>query len=108
MPTHIIVTLVILFGCMLSCYFAASSGVSQVRRGDQPSTLVSSVIPLTNVALTSMVFMTYLVWMPSSAMNASVYWLAVLVSFMALIVRAYFIAETEALSTVAEGKATLG
>ena len=33
MPTHIIITLVILFGCMLSCYFAASLGVSQVRRG---------------------------------------------------------------------------
>ena len=108
MPTHIIVTLVILFGCMLSCYFAASLGVSQVRRGDQPSTLVSSVIPLTNVTLASMVFMTYLEWMPSSAMNASVYWLSVLAFFMALIVRAYFIAETEALSTVTQEKETLG
>lgn len=94
MPTHIIVTLVILFGCMLSCYFAAGLGVSQVRREDRPSILVSSVIPLANVALTSMVFMTYLVWMPSSAMNASVYWLSVLAFFMSLIVRAYFIAET--------------
>lgn len=108
MPTHIIVTLVILFGCMISCYFAASLGVSRVRRGGQPSTLVSSIIPLTNVALTSMVFMTYLVWMPSSAMNASVYWLSVLAFFMALVVRAYFIAETEALSTDAQEKATLG
>lgn len=107
MPIHIIVTLVILFGCMLSCYFAASLGVSQVRRGDQPSTLVSSVIPLTNVTLTSMVFMTYLVWMPSSVMNASVYWLPVLASFMSLIVRAYFIAEGEALSTVTREKSTL-
>lgn len=108
MPTHIIVALVILFGCMLSCYFAASLGASQVRRGVQPSTLVSSVAPLTNVALTSMVFMTYLVWMPSSVMNASVYWLSVLAFFMSLIVRAYFIAEKEALSTVAQEKATLG
>lgn len=108
MPTHIIVTLVILFGCMISCYFAASLGVSQVRRGYQPSTLVSSVIPLTNVTLTSMVFMTYLVWMPSSVMNASVYWLSVLAFFMSLIVRAYFIAETEALSTDTQEKATLG
>ena len=93
---------------MLSCYFAASLGVSQVRRGDQPSTLVSSVIPLTNVTLASMVFMTYLEWMPSSAMNASVYWVSVLAFFMSLIVRAYFIAETEALSTVTQEKATLG
>ncbi len=108
MPTHIIFTLVILFGCMLSCYFAASLGVSQVRRGDQPSTLVSSVIPLTNVTLASMVFVTYLEWMPSSVMNASVYWLSVLAFFMSLIVRAYFIAETEALSTVTQEKATLG
>lgn len=93
---------------MLSCYFAASLGVSQVRRGDRPSTLVSSVIPLTNVTLTSMVFMTYLTWMPSSVMNASVYWVSALAFFMALIVRAYFIAETEALSTAAQNKATLG
>lgn len=107
MPTHIIITL-ILFGCMISCYFAASLGVSQVRHGDQPSALVSSVIPLTNVTLTSMVFMTYLVWMPSSVMNASVYWLSVLAFFMSLIVRAYFIAETEAPSTVTQEKATLG
>ncbi|WP_314690845.1 hypothetical protein [uncultured Rothia sp.] len=108
MPTHIIVTLVILFGCMISCYFTTSLGVSQLRRGDQPSTIVSSIIPLTNVTLTSMVFMTYLVWMPSSVMNASVYWLLVLAFFMSLIVRAYFIAETEALSTAAQEEATLG
>lgn len=75
--------------------------------GGQPSTLVSSVIPLTNVTLTSIVFMTYFGWMPPSAMNASVYWVSALAFFMALIVRAYFIAEAEALSTVAEKKATL-
>lgn len=35
MPAHIIVTIAILFGCMIACYFSASRGVSQIRKGGQ-------------------------------------------------------------------------
>ena len=107
MPTHIIVTLVILFGCMISCYFAASLAYLRFVVGiSLPPSFHPSSRSRTS-PLTSMVFVAYLEWMPSSVMNASVYWLSVLAFFMSLIVRAYFIAETEALSTVTQEKATL-
>ena len=93
MPTHIIFTIAILFACMIACYFSASRGVSQIRKGDKPSIIVSLVIPFVNIFLVCNIFMLYLTWMPSSRGNETVFWLSALAFTLSVVTRMYFIAE---------------
>lgn len=93
MPAHIIVTIAILFACMIACYFSASRGVSQIRKGDKPSIVVSLVIPFVNIFLVCNIFMLYLTWMPSSRGNETVFWLSALAFTLSVVTRMYFIAE---------------
>ena len=93
MPAHIIVTIAILFGCMIACYFSASRGVSQIRKGDKPSIVVSLVIPFVNIFLVCNIFMLYLTLMPSSRGNETVFWLSALAFTLSVVTRMYFIAE---------------
>lgn len=93
MPAHIIVTIAILFACMIACYFSASRGVSQIRKGDKPSIVVSLVIPFVNIFLVCNIFMPYLIWMPSSRGNETVFWLSALAFTLSAVTRMYFIGE---------------
>ena len=69
MPAHIIVTIAILFACMIACCFSASRGASQILKGDKPSIIVSYVIPFVNILLICSIVIIYLAWMPSSRVN---------------------------------------
>lgn len=93
MPAHIIVTIAILFACMIACYFAASRGVSQIRKGDKPSIIVSYVIPFVNIFLVCSIVIIYLAWMPSSRGNETVFWLSALALALSTVTRMHFIGE---------------
>lgn len=93
MPAHIIVTIAILFACMIACCFSASRGVSQIRKGDKPSIIVSYVIPFASILLICSIVIIYLVWMPSSRGNETVFWLSALAFTLSAVTRMYFIDE---------------
>lgn len=74
--TPVVVTLVILFACMVALCFASHYGMKRVNKGQKPSVASASVIPLTNVVLSWTVIMFYILFMPASGETASVYYLA--------------------------------
>ena len=74
--TSVVITLVILFACMIALCFAAHYGMKRVNKGLKPSVVSMSVIPLTNVVISWLVVMFCMLFMPSSGEVGSVYFLA--------------------------------
>lgn len=74
--TPVVVTLVILFACMIALCFASHYGMKRVNKGQRPSVVSASVIPLANVVISWLVIMFYMLFMPASGENGSVYFLA--------------------------------
>lgn len=70
------ITLVILFACMIALCFAAHYGMKRVNKGQKPSVVSMSVIPLTNVVISWLVVMFCMLFMPASGEVGSVYFLA--------------------------------
>ena len=87
MPAHIIVTIAILFACMIALCFASHYGMKQVNKGQRPSVVSASVIPLANVVISWMVIMFYMLFMPASGETGSVYFLAGTVFTLSFVVR---------------------
>ena len=74
--TPVAATLVILFACMIALCFSSHYGMKRVNRGQRPSVVSASVIPLANVVLSWLIIMFYMLFMPASGETASVYFLA--------------------------------
>lgn len=74
--TPVVVTLVILFACMIALCFSSHYGMKRVNKVQKPSVVSASVIPLTNVVISWTVIMFYVLFMPASGETASVYYLA--------------------------------
>ena len=74
--TPVVITLVILFTCMIALCFAAHYGMKRVNKGQKPSIVSMSVIPLANVVISWLVVMFCMLFMPSSGEVGSVYFLA--------------------------------
>ena len=74
--TPVIVTLVILFACMIALCFSSHYGMKRVNKGQRPSVVSASIIPLTNVVLSWLIIMFYMLFMPASGETASVHFLA--------------------------------
>lgn len=87
MPAHIIATIAILFGCMIALCFASHYGMKRVNKGQRPSVVSASVIPLANVVISWMVIMFYMLFMPASGETGSVYFLAGTVFTLSFVVR---------------------
>lgn len=85
--TPVVVTLVILFICMIALCFAAHYGMKRVNKGQNPSVVSVSVIPLTNVVISWLVIMFYMLFMPASGEVGSVYFLAGTVFLLSAITR---------------------
>lgn len=64
--THVVVTLIILFACMIALCFSSHYGMKRVNNGQRPSVISASIIPLTNVVISWMVIMFYMLFMPAS------------------------------------------
>lgn len=74
--TPVSATLVILFACMIALCFSSHYGMKRVNKGQRPSVVSASIIPLTNVVLSWLIIMFYMLFMPASGETASVYFLA--------------------------------
>ena len=85
--TPVVVTLVILFACMISLCFSSHYGMKRVNKGQNPSVVSASVIPLTNVVVSWLVIMLYMPFMPASGETGSVYFLAGTVFTLSFVVR---------------------
>ena len=85
--TPVVVTLVILFACMIALCFASHYGMKRVNKGQRPSVVSASVIPLTHVVISWMVIMSYMLFMPSSGETGSVYFLSGTVFTLSFVVR---------------------
>lgn len=85
--TPVVVTLVILFACMIALCFSSHYGMKRVNKGQSPSVVSASVIPLTNVVTSWMVIMFYMLFMPASGETGSVYFLAGTVFTLSFVVR---------------------
>lgn len=85
--TPIVVTLVILFACMIALYFSSHYGMKRVNKGRSPSVVSASIIPLTNVVISWLVIMFYMLFMPASGETGSVYLLAGTVFTLSFVVR---------------------
>lgn len=85
--TPVVVTLVILFACMIALCFASHYGMKRVNKGQRPSVVSASVIPLANVVISWMVIMFYMLFMPASGETGSVYFLAGTVFILSGVVR---------------------
>lgn len=87
--TPVVVTLTILFACMIALCFSSHYGMKRVNKGQKPSVVSASVIPLTNVILSWLVIMFYMLFMPASGEVGSVYFLAGTVFIMSTIARLF-------------------
>ena len=85
--TPVVVTLVILFACMIALCFASHYGMKRVNKGQRPSVVSASVIPLANVVISWMVIMFYMLFMPASGETGSVYFLSGTVFTLSFVVR---------------------
>lgn len=85
--TPVVATLVILFACMIALCFASHYGMKRVNKGQRPSVVSASIIPLTNIVLSWLVIMFYMLFMPASGENGSVYFLAGTVFTLSFVVR---------------------
>ena len=83
----IVVTLVILFACMIALCFSSHYGMKRVNKGQSPSVISASIIPLTNVVLSWLVIMLYMLFMPASGETGSVYFLSGTVFTLSGVVR---------------------
>lgn len=85
--TPVVATLVILFACMIALCFASHYGMKRVNKGQNPSVVSASIIPLTNVVLSWLVIMFYMLFMPASGETASVCFLSGTVFTLSFVVR---------------------
>lgn len=85
--TPIVLTLVILFVCMIALCFSSHYGMKRVNKGQSPSVVSASIIPLTNVVISWLVIMFYMLFMPASGDTGSVYFLSGTVFTLSFVVR---------------------
>lgn len=85
--TLVVMTLVILFACMIALCFTSHYGMKRVNKGQRPSVVSASVIPLANVVISWLVIMFYMLFMPASGETGSVYFLAGTVFILSGVVR---------------------
>ena len=72
---------------MIALCFASHYGMKRVNKGQRPSVVSASIIPLTNVVLSWLVIMFYMLFMPASGETGSVYFLAGTVFTLSFVVR---------------------
>lgn len=87
--THVTVTTLILFACMIALCFASHYGMKRVNNGQKPSVISMSVIPCTNIVISWLVVMLYMLFVPASGEVGAVYYLAGTVFVLSAIVRLF-------------------
>lgn len=85
--TPVTISIFILFVCMIALCFSSHYGMKRVNKGQRPSVVSTSIIPLTNVVISWLVIMFYMLFMPASGETGSVYFLAGTVFTLSFVVR---------------------
>ena len=74
--TPVVATLVILFTCMIALCFSSHYGMKRVNKGQKPSVVSGSVIPIANLVISWLTVMFCMWFMPASGEKGMVYFLA--------------------------------